>query len=171
MATSEVAHFPYPKHIESQPIHIKELWTAVQALKRWGHQDAHIVLGTDSTVARSHIRSMLGCDYLTNSLVLELMSIPRRSLHTVFLYSEDNVADSPSRSKPLELHRFMESEKIMSGEWHYLKLLDASSALPRDTKVHAAHLCADIQEEFNYGHAEWSNFGTIIQVPEDVDTL
>lgn len=111
----------FPPEIAAADISIKELWAAVLAIETWSDPDCDVILGVDSVVARAHLRHGLGHNKLTNDLLRQLYDSKNyRSLKTMFVYSEDNVADPPSRGDAIiDDQRFWASHRIISGSHVY----------------------------------------------------
>lgn len=77
------------------------------------------MLGIDNTVARSQINRLTSSDPFCRWLLARLMKVKKASINTRFLFSEDNVSDSPSRGEELNSTRWNSSWKILSGEYVY----------------------------------------------------
>jgi hypothetical protein len=120
METSVSDKFEFPEEYRNSDIAVKELWAVVEAIKMYRSDDLILVIACDSTVTRSQLAKNHATDPQANKLLQYLHNLDRAFFKTVFVYSEDNVADNPSRgSKILEQFRFDETMKILSGSHTY----------------------------------------------------
>lgn len=148
----------FPDHIANADISVKELWAAIKAVEMWSDPDCDVILGLDNTVARAQIRHSLGPDSLVNDLLKELYENRNyRTLKTLFIFSEDNVADPPSRGDALiDESRFWATHRILSGSHVY-----SHQDPKRRNLVWPCDLMSSLaQEDFLSFRAEWSVIGS-----------
>ena len=129
--------WPFPEELAKKEIHIKELFAAVQAIDHWAMTGDKVFLAIDNTTARAAIRHLhTGCPYM-KKLLERLVSIRderRLVIETFFIFSEDNIADCPSRDVPLEPTRCRETWRLISGDFMYT-WPDKESDEPRNKKI------------------------------------
>lgn len=118
----------------SWDINLKELWVAVQVIKKYGSSSHQLVLGIDSAVARSWLRRKLASGESAEIANTILADIPRSYKYTtLFLYSEDNLADNPTRNKSIydAYPRYQATKQILTGSHLYLNTV--SDLVPEGT--------------------------------------
>lgn len=142
---------------ENWRIEIKELYAAVLAVEKWSSPTTNVVLGIDNTIARAWIRNgHVNDNPLANTLLKRLEAAPKRSLQTYFIYSEDNLADDPSRARVLSQDRFDNTWAIISGDAIYANRVDeASAAKDRATKIRVEDLSATAAKKVRGSWDKW----------------
>ena len=142
ISSCEVQIWPFPKDLESKEIHTKELYAAVQAIDHWAKIGDRVFLAIDNTTARAAIRHLhTGCPHMKRPLerLVSIRDERRLDVETFFIFSEDNIADCPSRNAPLDRNRYKETWCLLSGEFMYM-WPDKDSDEPRNAKIRTRDL-------------------------------
>ena len=102
-------------------INVKEIFAAVRCAQRFARPDTILFLGIDGLVALGILRKGL-------SLIPEVMTLLEEwqallsagcEIHLVYIYTSDNLADCVTRNEALDVSRYNETMKILSGRYVY----------------------------------------------------
>lgn len=132
-----------------------------------------MVLGIDKAVARAWPRKEFASGEHAELAKEILELLPDGALfRTLFLYSEDNIADCPSRNDPIldEYARYHESRKILSGEYLYASFVrERVNGANRRAKMSIADLTSDELGRVSLGIERWTHHGTKVGTTQELE--
>ena len=166
---SEKVVFPPEAVRDNWNINLLELWTAIYVIDKF--KDKMLILGIDSAVARAWLRRETASGVGRDTAIELLKKLPKESkFRTILLYSEDNLADIPSRdglTKRIgEQERYLASWQIMTGTHFYLHTCNKVKAgVDRRIRVALEDLTSLELDKAKRGWERWTHQGVCVNDP------
>jgi hypothetical protein len=166
---SEKVDFPPEAARDNWDINLRELWTAIYVIDKF--KDNMLILGIDSAVARAWLRREMASSEGRATAIELLKKLPQEAkFRTIFLYSEDNLADIPSRDglekRIGEQVRYLASWQILTGSHFYLHTCNQVAAgVDRRIRVALEDLSTLELDKAKRGWERWTHHGVCVNDP------